>query len=570
MIADLEPHVCIRLKQLFPRVPAHQKPPFILDHNMNVCADIEWFTHRYPLEMSDADRQTLVNGHLRFTEAQDQLERILKHEYLPPKASGWREGHGPRPHQQAAAAILSIKQGLLVGDDVGEGKTWSGAAALLLPDALPGIVVCDGHLQKQWADRLVETTTLKPCIIKTATPHSLPPYDVFIFRWTQLQGWMHAFAGIKPGAVIFDEAQELRTGLGTTSAPIKRGHGAKALCHAARYRMGLTATPIYNYGDELWEIMRFLRPELLGSREEFMREWGSGGNDGKIKDPRALGSFMREQHAFVRKEKDGAQRVNRIIQHVDYDEESIRSIDDIARALAMKTQTGDFHARGEAARQLDMLVRKQTGVAKARGVAKLLRIFVEAGRPLIVAAWHREVYDIWLEELADLKPAMFTGSETPAKKEREKKRFLDGDTDIFIISLRSGRGVDGLQKRAHLAVVGELDWSPAVHTQFFGRLDREGSLIDGKEDLVDAVFCVTDDGSDPPMVEMLGLKASEAAQIVDPLQGGSVANTDQSRVQMLVARYLENRDKPKPRVMEEVKRTKIVDADMPLFARAAG
>lgn len=53
-------------------------------------------------------------------------------------------------------------------------------------------------------------------------------------------------------------------------------------------------------------------------------------------------------------------------------------------------------------------------------------------------------------------------------------------------------------------------------------------------------FLVTDEGSDPPIMEVLGLKASEASQIVDPHLGVTVINTDDGTLQRLVARYLAN------------------------------
>src|SRR3546814_6387862 len=97
---------------------------------------------------------------------------------------------------------------------------------------------------------------------------------------------------------------------------------------------------------------------------------------------------------------------------------------------------------------------------------------------------------------------MYTGSETTGQKDREKQRFLDGDTDVLIMSLRSGAGVDEIQHRCSTGVFGELDWSPGIHQQCIWRLDR-----DGQKNPVTAFFLVTDDGSDPPMMEVNGIKA---------------------------------------------------------------
>jgi hypothetical protein len=113
-----------------------------------------------------------------------------------------------------------------------------------------------------------------------------------------------------------------------------------------------------------------------------------------------------------------------------------------------------------------------------------------------------------------LNPVLFTGSETPIEKEAAKQAFLSGNAGVFIMSLRSGKGVDGLQAVCRTAVVGELDWSPAVHKQFFGRVNREGQAA--WPEAIDAIYLVADDGSDPPIMEINGLKASQAHGIVDP------------------------------------------------------
>ncbi len=47
--------------------------------------------------------------------------------------------------------------------------------------------------------------------------------------------------------------------------------------------------------------MSFLDGNVLGSFDEFMREWCVGYRE--VKDPEALGSFLREQNVFLRRTK---------------------------------------------------------------------------------------------------------------------------------------------------------------------------------------------------------------------------------------------------------------------------
>lgn len=363
---------------------------------------------------------------------------------------------------------------------------------------------------------------------------------MLVYRYTQLIGWADTFEALGHGLVAYDEIQELRTGPRDEngSRGSLRGTAAMRLSRAARLRLGLSATPIYNYGNELWNVMQFLRPDVLGDWIDFIREWTGG--SWRIKDPAALGTYLRDQYAFLRRTKaDVGQQmppVNRIVDVIDHDQKLLNSIEDRARALALRTTMGEFAERGQAARDLDMLVRHQTGVSKAAHVADFVRILVEGGTPVLLVGWHRDVYAVWNERLAHLKPAMYTGSESAAAKNRAKEAFVSGETDLLIMSLRSGAGLDGLQARCSTVVFGELDWSPGVHHQVIGRLDREG-----QREPVTAIFLVTEEGSDPPMMEVLGLKAAEASQIIDPTLGIQEAHSDFSHVQRLVQRYLAQR-----------------------------
>ncbi len=121
-----------------------------------------------------------------------------------------------------------------------------------------------------------------------------------------------------------------------------------------------------------------------------------------------------------------------------------------------------------------------------------------------------------------------------SQKNAAAEAFMSGKTDLLVISLRSGAGLDGLQARCCTVVFGELDWSPGVHHQVIGRLDREGQTRP-----VTALLLVAEDGSDPPMMEVLGLKASEAHQVIDPFAAAPEVETDRSHIQALVRRYLD-------------------------------
>lgn len=531
-MSHLEPHVAIRLKQLFPRVPKNSVGPFTFPRDLMIETDLDWFLTRYPLAMNEDDRIALTNGKLGFDLRQAEMESIFLPDYCPASLIGLRDGQEIRRYQSQAVDLLRCRRSLLLGDEGGLGKTYTAGAFLCSePGALPAAVVCDPHMQKQWSDKLTTFTKLRVHIVATKKPYDLPPADVYIFRISQIGGWIDIFETQYFRSVVFDEPQSLRTGTDT-----EKGAAAQVLSKHALYRFGLTATPIYNYGREMWNVMQFIDDTVLGSYADFDREWVD--DKGRITDPKALGTYLREQNVMLRRLKSDVglelPKVSRIVEYVDYDAKTVQSIEELAHRLAIRASTGTFTERGQAARELDMMVRQATGLSKAKAAAQFVRLMIEAGEPVLLVGWHRAVYDIWLDELSDLRPAMYTGSETAGQKNREKERFMSGDTDLMIMSLRSGAGLDDLQHRCSVVVIGELDWSPGIHQQIIWRLDREG-----QKNPVTAFFLVSDEGSDPPIMDVLGIKASEASQIVDPDIGAQIVDTDSTNLQKLVQRYLQ-------------------------------
>lgn len=527
-ISGAEPHICIKLKAIFAKIPKSGSQPFKFPDTSETCHDLLWFIDRYPLEISENDLIKLKRERKKYTSNINELESILLPDYIP-RFVELKSPHKAREYQLKGKDVHYKCKRILIGDDIGLGKTLIAILSFLEKGTLPAVVTVQTHLPKQWKEAIELFTNLKVHCINGRKPYSLPTADVFIIKYSCLSGWVNVFEkGIFKSAV-FDEVQELRH---STS---DKYNGATALSNNVNYCLGLSATPIYNYGDEIYNVMNIVKPGCLGKSWDFLREWTAGGKT--VTDPKALGTYLRENFLFLRRTRAEVGRelppINRIVHTVGYDSKEVEKSDALARKLAIKVMSGSFVERGQASRELDILARHNTGVAKAREVAAYVRILLESGEPIVLAAWHRDVYDILLQQLADYNPVMYTGTESPAQKEAAKQAFIKGETNLFIISLRSGIGLDGLQHRCKMVVIAELDWSPKVMDQLIGRVDR-----DGQQDQVTAIFLVCDSGSDPLIIDMLGLKSSQSEGIVDPLKAVAEKYSDESRIKLLAQQYL--------------------------------
>lgn len=537
---DAEPQVRIRFKSVFPSCTRISADCMEVSNTIQVCKDLEWFLQRYPMHLSSADSRHLAEGAREFEGRQHQLEAILLPEYRPGQVRGLTKPL--REYQLRSVEMWRRGQRYLLADDVGLGKSASAFGAFAdAPYMLPALVVCQTHLPKQWKAMVEEFAPhLRVHIIKSRACYNLPPADVYVTSYSKISGWEPVFAKRFFKSVVFDECQELRC-FGSD-----KYYAAASVSRNAEWACGLSATPIYNYGNEIWNIMNVLKEGCLGDVDEFNREWGepySYGPNKKIKDPKALGSYLRENYLLLRRTRKEVGRelppVNKVVYPIEYNEELVEKAEADLAKIAARVLTGSFTDRGMAARELDMQARMMTGVAKSHGVAAYVRMMLENGESVLLAGWHRDVYDIWLKDLADFNPVMYTGSESPTQKENAKNAFMSGQTKLMFISLRSGVGLDGLQKACSLLVFGELDWSPGVHEQVIGRLQR-----DGQNDTVTALFLVADGGTDPLMVDILGLKASQSEGVMNPDEKEVTEITsDDERIKKLARQILERRGK---------------------------
>lgn len=523
-VIQAEPHVAMRAKRLFPHLKRHQGKLRLFATPSN-SADLRWFLARYPLEMDRTGRDALAAMAARHDRGMAETQGLIDRTQEP---ATFDLAIPPRAYQRVAADIVLRSGRLLLCDDVGLGKTCSAICVLSEQRARPAVVVTMTHLPPQWLGELARFLPgVRAWSPRKATPTGrdleylagIVRPDFIVLSFSKLAGWAETLVktfGVR--TVVFDEMQELRTGCGSA-----KGAGAKLIAEACEYRMGLTATPVYNYGGEIRALLEFLEPGCLGSAEEFSAEWCSVGD--KIKEPKALGSYLRERGLVLRRVgADVSDEVPeladpiRVPHLIDSDAKAITnaktSAAELARVLLSATATGV--QKMQAAGEIDWRLRQATGIAKAPYVAAFVRMLLQSEERVLLYGWHHVVYDLWREQLAEFRHVFFTGDESVAGKEQAKAAFLAGESRVLVMSLRSGAGVDGLQSACRCVVFGELDWSPGVHEQCIGRIHRPGQ----KSGVV-AYFLHADDGSDPVIVEVLGIKRAQAKGIRDPLASDS-------------------------------------------------
>jgi SNF2 family DNA or RNA helicase len=552
-----EPHVAIRLKRWFARIDTYQYGTLLLAATPENCRDLEVFLQRYPMDVHPTD--LLTERAQQHKERQTLVEKLLAGQVAP---QAFNMKLPPRDYQNLATNMWLTTGGLLLADDVGLGKTCVAIAGLTKPELLPALIVTLTHLPKQWEDEIHKFSDLTTHILRKGQPYDITKYtngkfpDVIISNYHKLHGWAETMQPLIK-SIVFDEGHELR------HEDSGKYRAAKALANAVNYKLILTATPIFNLGGEIFNILEITSPGILGDVKEFRREWCKHEfSKPSIKDPEAFGLYAREHGLMLRRTRKEVKRelpeIIVVPHYIDADPEVLKSMQGQAIELAklILRQHQDFKGQKmQAAGEFDMKMRQVTGIAKAPFVAEFVKFLIEdSGEPVVLFGWHREVYSIWLDKLKEFNPVMFTGSESAQQKEASKQAFLKGESKVLIISLRSGAGLDGLQDVCHIAVFGELDWSPSTHEQGTGRLHR-----DGQDESVTAYYLLSEEGTDPVMGDILGVKKQQLEGIRDPNQDlVTKLQVETDYIKRLAEKYLTDHGIPIPKITSDAETEEVI------------
>lgn len=508
-----DPQVAVMAKRLFPGSEGRGSGRAKFPANKRTFADLVWFLQRWPLQIVNPDEFD--------ADYQETCRYVVKRQEInanPISAVPDVVFKGElRPFQQEGLSWMLTNNRTLLADEMGLGKTVQALSLLATEQSWPALIVVPPHLVRHWEDKtpdfldadadehpLLAQGKLSVHVIRgTKKAQGLPRAHIYVIHYLLLRSWRAALRDMGIKRVIFDEIQELR------HAGTEKYSAASEIASLAEDVIGLSGTPIYNRGGEIWNVLNIIEYHCLGDWDSFTREWCTGYGSDTVRDPDVLGAHLRREGLMLRRKKEDVLKdlppKRRIVEKVDTDNsmfaDLIRNAVDLAKGAE---QLKDRLARGRAELEAINETRMATGVAKAHSAAAFVRGLVEAEEPTLVFAHHHAVVDILLEQLRDLKPVCITGRENERQKWESKEAFRTGKSDICIISLRSATGIDGLQERARVVVFAELDWSPAVHSQAEDRAHRDGQL-----DSVLCYYLVSSNGTDPEMQEALGLKVSQ-------------------------------------------------------------
>jgi len=183
-----------------------------------------------------------------------------------------------RPYQERGLSWLAFLSaaglGACLADDMGLGKTVQLLALEAVhraenPGSLPTLLLCPMSLVGNWQR---EAARFAPALRVYAhhgrerlregeLARRLAETDLMVTTYATATRDIDELAGCEWRRVVLDEAQAVKNSRSQAARAVRRLRGGQ--------RVALTGTPVENRLAELWSLMDFLNPGLLGSAEQF-------------------------------------------------------------------------------------------------------------------------------------------------------------------------------------------------------------------------------------------------------------------------------------------------------------
>ncbi|HTJ46522.1 MAG TPA: DEAD/DEAH box helicase [Kofleriaceae bacterium] len=406
-----------------------------------------------------------------------------------------------RPYQVEGVAWLahlrSHDAGGVLADDMGLGKTLQTIAHLLAEKEAgrldrPALIVTLTSCAGNWSRELARfAPSLRVVALRgpgrAARLAQIDDHDVAITTFPLLVRDREELVAREYSVLVLDEAHTIKNHHG-------QAHDAARALKAAQ-RIALTGTPIENHLGELWSVMEFLNPGLLGDLQRFTAEFRQPIE--QMGDLPRLNALRERVRPFIlRRTKDAVAKElppkTEIVRAVELSGAQ-RELYESIRVAAHADVRAQIKQRGIGGAQiaiLDALLKlrqvccdpRLVNVEAARSVERseklelaleLIAQLVGEGRKILLFSQFARMLALISEGLLarGIGHVALTGS-TP-DRQKPIDAFQAGRAPVFLISLRAGG--TGLNLTAADTVI-HYDpwWNPAVQAQATDRAYRIG------------------------------------------------------------------------------------------------
>ncbi len=383
-----------------------------------------------------------------------------------------------------------------LADDMGLGKTIM-VIALALVEPRTTLVVAPTSVIGNWEREIHRFAPGIPVVRQHGATRArtiedlrqrLEPNTIVLTSYGLLRRDRALLGGVEWGRVVLDEAQNIK------NPSAQQTRAARAL--HTRSHLALTGTPVENRLTDLWSIMQFCNPGLLGPAEEFAERFAVPVERG---EPEATGSLRRIVRPFVlrrvKSDPDVApdlpeKFISSVLCPLTPEQATLyrATVDEVLEQIASAqgmARRGRILALITGLKQIcdhPALYLKQSGPLAGRSgklarLTEMLEEVVAEGEAALVFTQYASMGRLLkahLSEALGLDPLFLHGGTARASRDRMVERFQQSDgPQIFLLSLKAGGTGLNLTRATHVFHFDRW-WNPAVEDQATDRTHRIG------------------------------------------------------------------------------------------------
>ncbi|MFF8833252.1 SNF2-related protein [Streptomyces sp. NPDC015131] len=522
---------------------------------------------------------TEVDGHPVDVEPSGWL-RALRDRLADPEGDRAGEGGGEIAQPAALAATLrdyqlrglnwlhrmtSLGLGACLADDMGLGKTITLIALHLHrqtdPSAAgPTLVVCPTSLMGNWqreVEKFAPGTRVRRFHGSGRDLEGLEDGEFVLTTYGTMRLDAARLARVEWGMVVADEAQHVKNPYSATAAQL-RTIGAKA-------RVALTGTPVENNLSELWAVLDWTTPGLLGRLGTFRSRYAQAVEGGA--DPaatRRLAALVRPFLLRRRKSDPGIApelppktETDRTVSLTPEQAGLYEAV--VRETLAAVAEADGMERRGlvvallTALKQIcnhpaQYLKEDHPRIAGRSGKLELLDELLDTvlaeGASVLVFTQYVRMARLLERHLAarGVRTQFLHGGTPVGEREAMVNRFQAGEVPVFLLSLKAaGTGLN--LTRAEHVVHYDRWWNPAVEAQATDRAyrigqtrpvqvhrliaegtveDRIADMLARKKELADSVLGSGEDGGPGALTELTDAELAELVSLRGAPEGQGV------------------------------------------------
>ena len=391
--------------------------------------------------------------------------------------------------QKGVAWLNSIANeglGCILADEMGLGKTVQIIALLTIFKqkwGLPALVVARSTILENWRREFKKFNENMNVLIhrgpkRTGFPSKIKKYDVIVTTYDTAVIDQGLFGTIEWGFIILDEAQDIK------NPETDRAIAVKSF--KRRISVAVTGTPVENRLLDLWSIMDFANPDLLGSRKTFEANFVDSEQSAieieRVVSPLMLRRSINEVAKDLPEKIIVPQAINMSENEIEFYEELRQKIKGQYGRSAPLVATGklrQFCVHPSILKE-EMFENFVLETEKYLRLTEILEEIVSRKQKVIIFTSYNAMSDLLMQHIPEkfFIPCDQINGRTPV---HERQKIVDSFSEIsgsalLILNPRAaGAGIN--ITAANHVIHYNLEWNPAVEDQATARTYRLGQTL---------------------------------------------------------------------------------------------